>query len=146
MPFFFIVGTAGALVGGLAISLVIDRHGRHRTVAASCALAAAGVGLLAWATASGSALWVTLALITANAFATAAWTSAYPTFTELFPTQPEPTWSSLTCGSQYAAAPTATRTPCRPSSTTRVPAAPNGFTAWATWAASAPRSTPSGRS
>ncbi|NUP36313.1 MAG: MFS transporter [Streptomyces sp.] len=86
VPFFFIVGNVGALVGGLAMSLVFDRLGRHRTVAFSYTLAAAGVGLLAWATASGSALWVTLAFVTANAFATAAWTSAYPTFTELFPT------------------------------------------------------------
>jgi nitrate/nitrite transporter NarK len=50
------------------------------------ALSAAGVGLLAWATSTGSATWVTLAFIVSNAFATAAWTSAYPTFTELFPT------------------------------------------------------------
>jgi MFS family permease len=86
VPFFFIVGNVGALAGGLAMSLVVDRLGRHRTVAASYLLAAAGVGLLAWATASGSALWVTLAFIAASGFATAAWTSAYPTFTELFPT------------------------------------------------------------
>ncbi len=31
-------------------------------------------------------LWVTAAFVVASAFATAAWTSAYPTFTELFPT------------------------------------------------------------
>jgi MFS family permease len=86
VPFFFIVGNVGALVGGLAMSLVLDRLGRHRTVAVCYTLAAAGVGLLAWATASGSALWVMLAFISASAFANAAWTSAYPTFTELFPT------------------------------------------------------------
>jgi MFS family permease len=86
VPFFFIVGNIGALAGGLAMSLVLDRLGRHRTVAASYTLAAAGVGLLAWATATGSAWWVTLAFVVASGFATAAWTSAYPTFTELFPT------------------------------------------------------------
>lgn len=86
VPFFFIVGNLGALAGGLAMSLVLDRLGRHRTVAVSYTLAAAGVGLLAWATATGSAWWVTLAFTVASAFATAAWTSAYPTFTELFPT------------------------------------------------------------
>jgi MFS family permease len=86
-PFFYIVGNAGGLAGGLAMSLVFDRLGHHRTVTMFYTLAAAGVGLLAWATASGSAAWVTVAYVVANAFATAAWTSAYPTFTELFPTR-----------------------------------------------------------
>lgn len=86
VPFFFIVGNAGALAGGLAMSLVLDRLGRHHTVAVSYTLAAGGVGLLAWATATGSPWWVTLAFVVASGFATAAWTSAYPTFTELFPT------------------------------------------------------------
>jgi len=84
IPFFYIVGNVGALAGGLAMSLVIDRVGRRRTVIASAA--AAGVGLLAAATATGSSGWVTAAFVVANAAATAAWTSAYPTFTELFPT------------------------------------------------------------
>jgi MFS-type transporter involved in bile tolerance (Atg22 family) len=50
------------------------------------ALAGASVGLVALATESGSKTWVLLAFMVANGFATAAWTSAYPTFTELFPT------------------------------------------------------------
>lgn len=86
-PLFYIAGSAGGLAGGLAMSAVFDRLGRHRTVTMFYTLAAAGVGLLAWATASGSAAWVTAAYVVANAFATAAWTSAYPTFTELFPTR-----------------------------------------------------------
>jgi len=86
IPFFYIVGNAGALAGGLAMSLVIDRVGRRRTVIASYSAAVAGVGLLAAATATGSSGWVTAAFVVANAAATAAWTSAYPTFTELFPT------------------------------------------------------------
>ena len=86
IPFFYIVGNVGALAGGLAMSLVIDRVGRRRTVIASYSAAAAGVGLLAAATATGSSGWVTAAFVVANAAATAAWTSAYPTFTELFPT------------------------------------------------------------
>jgi len=49
-------------------------------------LSAVSIGVLAGATASGSAVAVTVAFIAANAFSTAAWTSAYPTFTELFPT------------------------------------------------------------
>ncbi len=86
IPFFYIVGNLGALAGGLAMSLVIDRVGRRATVMASYCAAAAGVGLLAAATATGSSGWVTAAFVVANAAATAAWTSAYPTFTELFPT------------------------------------------------------------
>lgn len=86
-PFFYIAGNVGGLAGGLAMSAVFDRAGRHRTVTMFYTLAAAGVGLLAWATASGNAAWVTAAYVVANAFATAAWTSAYPTFTELFPTR-----------------------------------------------------------
>ncbi len=86
VPFFYIVGNLGALVGGLAMATLLDRLGRYRTVGAAYLLAAVGVGLLAWATSTGSAAWVTVAFIAASAFATAAWTSAYPTFTELFPT------------------------------------------------------------
>jgi MFS family permease len=86
IPFFYIVGNIGAVAGGLVMSGCIDRLGRRRTVVLCYSAAAVGVGLLAAATASGSALWVTLAFVLANAAGTAAWTSAYPTFTELFPT------------------------------------------------------------
>ncbi|MEU9245379.1 MFS transporter [Streptomyces sp. NPDC048385] len=86
VPFFYILGNLGALVGGLLMALYLDRLGRHRTVAGSYLLAALGVGLLAWATTTANGTWVTLAFMTASGFATAAWTSAYPTFTELFPT------------------------------------------------------------
>jgi MFS family permease len=86
VPFFYILGNLGALAGGLTMALFLDRLGRHRTVAASYLLAALGVGLLAWATTSGSGALVTVAFMAASGFATAAWTSAYPTFTELFPT------------------------------------------------------------
>lgn len=86
VPFFYIVGNVGALVGGLAMATLLDRLGRHRTVSGAYLLAAAGVGLLAWATSTGNPAWVTVAFVAASAFATAAWTSAYPTFTELFPT------------------------------------------------------------
>lgn len=87
VPFVFIVGNLGGLAGGLVMSMILDRAGRHRTVAGCYLLAAAGVGVLALATATGSATWVTLAFVAASGSATAAWTSAYPTFTELFPTE-----------------------------------------------------------
>ncbi|MBS2963548.1 MFS transporter [Actinocrinis puniceicyclus] len=86
IPFFYILGNLGALAGGLIASLLLDRAGRRGTVAGAYLAAAAGVGLLAWATATGSAAWVTAAFVVSNGAATAAWTSAYPTFTELFPT------------------------------------------------------------
>jgi MFS family permease len=86
IPFFYIVGNVGAVAGGVLVGAYLDRLGRRRTVVLSYAAAAAGVGLLAAATASGSAAWVTAAFVVANAAGTAAWTTAYPTFTELFPT------------------------------------------------------------
>lgn len=87
IPFFYIVGNVGALVGGLVASALLDRAGRRGTVAAAYLAAACGVGLLAWATSTGSGAWVTAAFVVSNGAATAAWTSAYPTFTELFPTR-----------------------------------------------------------
>jgi MFS family permease len=86
IPFFYILGNLGGLAGGLAMSVVFDRVGHRATVGATYLAAAAGVGLLAAATASGSAVWVTVAFALTSAAGTAAWTSAYPTFTELFPT------------------------------------------------------------
>jgi MFS family permease len=86
IPFFYIIGNVGGLIGGLAMSAVFDRVGHRLTVVACYTGAAVSVGALAGATASGDRVWVTVAFAVANAFGTAAWTAAYPTFTELFPT------------------------------------------------------------
>ncbi|MGI8867361.1 MAG: MFS transporter [Mycobacteriales bacterium] len=86
IPLFYIVGNVGALAGGLIMASLFDRVGHRRMVGYTYALSAMGVAVLAAATASGSAAWVTVAFVVANGFGTAAWTSAYPTFTELFPT------------------------------------------------------------
>ncbi len=86
IPFFYILGNVGGLIGGLVMTSVFDGLGRKKTVAIFYAASAAGVGLLALATSTRSAGLVTAAFIVANGLATAAWTSAYPTFTELFPT------------------------------------------------------------
>jgi MFS family permease len=86
IPFFFILGNVGALAGGIVMTIWFDKLGRRWTVGLYYALAAAGVGLLAVATNSGSKAWVLVAFMISSAFCTAAWTSAYPTFTELFPT------------------------------------------------------------
>jgi MFS family permease len=86
IPFFFILGNVGALAGGIIMTTWFDRLGRRWTVGIFYAAAAAGVGLLAAATTTGSKAWVLVAFMISNAFGTAAWTAAYPTFTELFPT------------------------------------------------------------
>jgi MFS family permease len=86
VPFFYLVGNLAGLVGGLAMSTAFDRVGHRGTVIGCYLGAAAAVGLLASATATGGSAWVTAAFALANAFGTAAWTAAYPTFTELFPT------------------------------------------------------------
>jgi MFS family permease len=86
IPFFYLIGNLGGLAGGVMMSVFFDRLGRHRTVGVCYAASAAAVGLLAAATATGSGGWVTAAFTLASACGTAAWTSAYPAFTELFPT------------------------------------------------------------
>jgi MFS family permease len=68
------------------MSAVFDRLGHRLTVVVSYTGAAASVVVLAAATATGDGTWVTVVFAVANAFGTAAWTAAYPTFTELFPT------------------------------------------------------------
>jgi MFS family permease len=86
IPLFYIVGNVGALAGGLIMAALFDRVGHRRMVGVTYLASAAGVGLLAAATETGSAAWVTTAFVVVSGFGTAAWTSAYPTFTELFPT------------------------------------------------------------
>ncbi len=86
IPFFYIIGNVGGLAGGLVMTVFFDRIGHRLTVGLSYFAAALGVALLALATSTGSGTWVTLAFVIANGAGTAAWTSAYPTFTELFPT------------------------------------------------------------
>jgi MFS family permease len=86
IPFFFILGNVGALAGGIIMMRWFDKLGRRWTVGIFYAAAAAGVGLLAAATSSGSKAWVLVAFMVSNACGTGAWTAAYPTFTELFPT------------------------------------------------------------
>jgi MFS family permease len=86
IPWFYFLGNVGALLGGLTMLSVIDRLGRKITVPSFYVLAAVTALLLAPATKTGSGLIVLLAFMIANFFATGAWTSAYPTFSEFFPT------------------------------------------------------------
>lgn len=86
VPYFFLVANVGALAGGLLVAWALERVGRKPTVTLSYLSAAASVLVLAAAATTGSAA-LTLATFTLAVFcATCGWVSAYPTFSELFPT------------------------------------------------------------
>lgn len=86
VPWFYFLGNVGALAGGLIMVTVIDHVGRKITVPSFYVFAAVSAVLLAPATFTHNGLLVLLAFMLANFFATGAWTSAYPTFSEIFPT------------------------------------------------------------
>jgi MFS family permease len=86
VPWFYLIGNVGALVGGIVAAVLLDKIGRKITVPVFYALAALGVLLLAVATRTGEWRWVLVAFTLANLFATGSWISAYPTFSEIFPT------------------------------------------------------------
>jgi MFS family permease len=98
IPWFYLLGNVGALLGGLCMLLVIDRLGRKITVPTFYTLAALSAVLLAPATATHSGLIVLLAFMLSNFFATGAWTSAYPTFSEIFPTHLRSTGIGISVG------------------------------------------------
>ena len=85
LPVFYLAGSAGALLGGLAVSLLLDRWGRYATVTLFYLATALATVALAFATNLGAgALMLGFALV--NLLATGSWIAAYPTFSELFPT------------------------------------------------------------
>jgi MFS family permease len=86
VPWFYLIGNVGALAGGAVAAFSLDKIGRKITVPAFYALAACGILLLAGATYTRDWHWVLTAFTLANLFATGSWISAYPTFSELFPT------------------------------------------------------------
>ena len=86
-PFFYLIGNVGALLGGTLVVLMLDRAGRKSTVPVFYLLAAGGVLVLAASMRSGSWAWVLAAFTLANLLATGGWISAYPTFSEIFPTE-----------------------------------------------------------
>ncbi len=86
VPVYYLWGSVGALVGGIAVAALMDHFSRALTVTTTYLLAAGSLVILAVATGAGSSGGVLWAFVLANAAATAAWVSAYPTFTELFPT------------------------------------------------------------
>jgi MFS family permease len=87
IPWFFLIGNVGALLGGLCVVALLDSAGRKFTVTLSYVLAAFSMLAMGWATINGNAVGVLVAFIVVNFFATMSWVSAYPTFSEIFPTR-----------------------------------------------------------
>ncbi len=86
IPWFYFFGNVGALAGGLLMAWKFDQMGRKITVPLFYILAALTSVLMAPAAATHSPIVVLVAFMAANFCATGAWTSAYPTFSEIFPT------------------------------------------------------------
>jgi MFS family permease len=86
VPYYYVIANLGALAGGLLVSSTLDRVGRKPTVFWAYVAAAASCLLVAAAATTGSPALTLGAFTVAVFFATTAWVSAYPTFTELFPT------------------------------------------------------------
>ncbi len=85
-PWFFLIGNVGAAGGGALAAPMLDKAGRKVTVTAFYLVAALSMLAMGWATLSGRASWVMAAFIGVNFCATGSWVSAYPTFSEIFPT------------------------------------------------------------
>ena len=86
VPWFYLIGNVGAVAGGILAAISLDKIGRKITVLALYALTVLGVLLLAGATYTRDWRWVLVGFTFANLFATGSWISAYPTFSEIFPT------------------------------------------------------------
>lgn len=86
VPWFFIVGNLGAAIGGILAAWALDRIGRKVTIMTFYLLASVSILGMAAATRSGSATAVCVSFIIANLCATGSWISAYPFFSEIFPT------------------------------------------------------------
>lgn len=86
LPYYFLTANIGALFGGLFVSWALDAVGRRPTVTISYTAAAVSMLGCAAAAATGSKTLVLVAFTVAAFLATCAWVSAYPTFSEIFPT------------------------------------------------------------
>ncbi|HEX6075170.1 MAG TPA: MFS transporter [Micromonosporaceae bacterium] len=86
LPYYFLIANLGALAGGVVVSYSLDRIGRQPSVTLSYTAAAVSMLGCAVAAGTGSQAAVLVAFTVAAFFATCAWVSAYPSFSELFPT------------------------------------------------------------
>ena len=86
VPYYSVIANLGGLAGGLLVSWTLDRFGRKPTVFTAYLIAAVSVLGLAAAASSGSPALTLAAFTLAVLCASSAWMSAYPTFSELFPT------------------------------------------------------------
>lgn len=98
VPVFNLVANLGALAGGIAVAVVLDRVGRAPTVVGAYSGAAATSVLLALAALTGSAALTMVAFALAAFAATCCWISAYVTFAELFATPVRATGVGLCVG------------------------------------------------
>ncbi|MEV6907090.1 MFS transporter [Amycolatopsis sp. NPDC051071] len=87
IPVFYILGSVGALIGGIVMSLLIDSLGRHKTIIWFYTTAGLAVLLLAGASSTGSVGLVLVAFMLSNGLTTGAGMAAYPVASELFPTE-----------------------------------------------------------
>ncbi|MDE2112646.1 MAG: MFS transporter [Alphaproteobacteria bacterium] len=86
VPWFFLIGNIGALTGGGLAAVLLDRAGRKITVTSFYVLAALSMLVMGLTTIGGNADAVLASFIVVNFCATGSWVSAYPTFSEIFPT------------------------------------------------------------
>ena len=86
VPWFFLIGNLGAVAGGALAAALLDKAGRKRTVTFFYILAALSMLGMGAATLHGKAGGVLATFVVANFCATGSWVSAYPTFSEIFPT------------------------------------------------------------
>lgn len=98
LPYYFLIANIGALMGGLLVAWALDKVGRKPTVTFSYAAAALSMLGCAAAASTGSQSIVLVAFTIAAFFATCAWVSAYPTFSELFPTHVRATGIGVSVG------------------------------------------------
>ncbi|HVB28549.1 MAG TPA: MFS transporter [Terriglobia bacterium] len=87
VPWFFLIGNLGAVAGGALAATLLDKAGRKWTVTVFYLMAALSMIAMGVATLDRSAEWVLAAFVVVNFCATGSWVSAYPTFSEIFPTR-----------------------------------------------------------
>jgi MFS family permease len=86
LPPFYIAGSLGALLGGVVVSLLLDRAGRKPVV--TVCYGATALACMAFAALAGHGnAAIVIGFVVVNLLATASWVGAYPTFSELFPTR-----------------------------------------------------------